>query len=120
MKFIPNTSKTLKTIKESASKHFPESQFNFYWNEDDLILSFRNDVNPFAASISTSLIKQYTKLSVKFQLFNTPKEKCHHDYLRILTNDYGLGKHEGDYECTFCGDIKTQKELEESGKNWSD
>jgi len=38
--------------------------------------------------------------------------KCKHDYIRILTNkDNSIGKFEGDYECTHCGDVKTEKEL---------
>jgi single-strand DNA-binding protein len=43
------------------------------------------------------------------------KEKCVHDYLRIIT-----GIKEGDYECTHCGDIKTQQQLRDSGEYWSD
>jgi hypothetical protein len=45
---------------------------------------------------------------------------CQHDYLRILTNDYGKRKFEGDYECTICGDIKTKKELDELGIFYTD
>jgi hypothetical protein len=67
-------------------------------------------------SIEMALYKKYPKHFNKPSSLNfSKKEKCVHDYLRIIT-----GIKEGDYECTHCGDIKTQQQLRDAGESWSD
>jgi single-strand DNA-binding protein len=68
------------------------------------------------------IVAEHVEFAPEFNKKETPaeldfgkKEKCIHDYLRIIT-----GIKEGNYECTHCGDIKTQQQLRDIGETWSD
>jgi hypothetical protein len=54
---------------------------------------------------------------------NIPIErKCRHDWIRILTDDYSTVpvQHEGDYQCSFCNEMKTKKQLDDAGELYFD
>ena len=46
----------IRKVRDAAKKHFPESSFKFYWEEDDLWCCFKEGVDTLAANVFVSML----------------------------------------------------------------
>jgi len=75
MKKIEANSVTIRQAREAACKHFPESSFEFYWDDDDLWCCFKEGVDVLAANVFVSMLGIYVKgLSTKIKIVGADSE----------------------------------------------
>ena len=72
MKKIKANSVTIRQAREAAKKHFSESSFKFYWDEDDLWCCFKEEVCTLAANVFVSMLRLCIQgLSAKIKIVDT-------------------------------------------------